>query len=202
MLSDQEGAIAVRFAREIGESAVKTGSYKVPQIELPPVFEQNAGAFVTVLSYPTKELRGCIGIPEPVYTLRLALLNAAVESVLSDPRFEPVREEELQSTIFEVTVLQPPRLLQVKSQWELPRQIKVGIHGLIAERGRFKGLLLPQVAVEEGWDSEEFLNKTCWKAGLPEDAWQDPRVRIYTFEGEVFSETSPRGEVRRRELGQ
>jgi uncharacterized protein (TIGR00296 family) len=200
MLSDEEGEKAVRFAREIAESAVKTGSYRVPSMDLTPAFDQKAGAFVTVLTYPAKELRGCIGIPEPVYPLRQSLLNAAVEAVLSDPRFPPVEESEIERIIFEVTVLTPPELLNVKTPWELPLKIEIGKHGLIVERGRFRGLLLPQVAVEERWDAEEFLNKTCWKAGLPEDAWQDTRVRVYRFSGEIFTELQPRGSVVRKKL--
>lgn len=200
MLNAEEGEKAVRYARSIAESAVRTGSYSVPRMELPPVFEEKAGAFVTVLRYPSMELRGCIGIPEAVYPLRQSLLNAAVESVLSDPRFQPVEPEELGSIVFEVTVLTPPELLSVRSRWELPLSIKIGTHGLMVERGRFRGLLLPQVAVEEGWDSEEFLNKTCWKAGLPEDAWHDERMKVYRFSGEVFGETEPGGSVVRKTL--
>lgn len=200
MLTDSEGEEAVRFARAIAESAVRTGSYRVPEVTLPPVFEQKAGAFVTVLIHPGKELRGCIGIPEPIYPLRQAILNAAVDSVLSDPRFEPVREEEVDSMLIELTVLSPPEQLSVRSPWELPQKVEVGRHGLIVERGRFRGLLLPQVAVDEKWDSEEFLSMTCWKAGIPEDSWHDPRVRVLRFEGEVFGEEVPRGRVTRRVL--
>ncbi len=201
MLSDSEGELAVKFARGIAESAVLTGSYKIPDLKLPGVFEQKAGAFVTVQTFPERKLRGCIGIPEPVYSLRQAILNAAVDSVLSDPRFEPVREDELGTLVFELSVLSPPELITVKSRWELPQSIQVGKHGLIVERGRFRGLLLPQVAVDESWDSEEFLDMTCWKAGIPEDSWHDPRVTVYRFEGEIFGEEEPRGEISRRELG-
>ena len=200
MLNDSEGQTAVKFARGIAESAVLTGSYKIPDISLSPVFEEKAGAFVTVQTYPAGELRGCIGIPEPVYSLRQAILSAAVDAVLSDPRFEPVREDELPGLLFELTVLSPPELLAVRSPWELPQKVDIGRHGLIVERGRFRGLLLPQVAVDEKWDSEEFLRMTCWKAGIPEDSWHDPRVRVLRFEGEVFGEEEPKGKVIRREL--
>lgn len=200
MLQDSEGELAVRFARSIAESAVLTGSYKIPEVKLPPVFEEKAGAFVTVQKFPGKELRGCIGIPEPVYTLRQAILNSAVDAVLSDPRFEPVDESELEVLLFELSVLSPPELITPKSQWELPGDVVIGKHGLIVERGRFRGLLLPQVAVDENWSAEEFLGMTCWKAGMPEDSWHDPRVRVFRFEGEVFGEDEPRGDVFRREL--
>ncbi len=200
MLTDSEGEIAVRFAREIGESAVRTGSYKVPEIKLPPVFEKKAGAFVTVQTFPELTLRGCIGIPEPVYTLRQALLNSAVDAVLSDPRFEPVEEGELDAIVFELSILSPPELIESRSRWDIPGSVEVGKHGIIVERGRFRGLLLPQVAVDEKWESEEFLRMTCWKAGIPEDSWHDPRVNVYRFEGEIFGEEKPRGKVVRRVL--
>lgn len=200
MLTDEEGSIAVRFAREIALSSIRNGSYSIPDIQLPKVFEEKAGAFVTALLLPDRRLRGCIGIPEPIYTLRQTLVNAAVDAVLSDPRFEPVREEEIEKLLIEVTVLTPPVLLSVRNPWELPMQVVVGRDGLIVERGRFRGLLLPQVAVEEGWDSEEFLENTCWKAGLPQDAWMDMRTKVYVFQGEIFSEEQPGGNVRRKSL--
>ncbi len=200
MLTDSEGETGVRFARRIAESAVLTGSYRIPDIKLPSVFEQKAGAFVTVQTHPDRKLRGCIGIPEPIYTLRQAIVNAAVDSVLSDPRFEPVEEGEIAGLVFELSILSPPEEIAVKSRWELPLSVEIGRHGLIVERGRFRGLLLPQVAVDEKWDSEEFLRMTCWKAGMPEDSWGDPRVRVLRFVGEVFGEEEPNGAVVRRVL--
>jgi uncharacterized protein (TIGR00296 family) len=201
MLDEMEGELAVKFARSVIESTVRTGSYDSNRIQLPPTFETKAGAFVTILEFPSRALRGCIGFTEPVYPLKLAILNAAVESAISDPRFEPVRESELQSVLVEVSILSKPEPIRVKSPWEIPGRIKVGKHGLMVERGRFRGLLLPQVAVDEGWDSEEFVAQTCWKAGLPDDAWKDPKITVYTFEAEIFSEIEPGGAVRRRKTG-
>lgn len=200
MLTDSEGETGVRFARKIAESAVITGSYKIPEMKLPAVFEEKAGAFVTVQTHPGHELRGCIGIPEPVYSLRQAILNAAVDAVLSDPRFEPVTEEELGKLVFELSVLSPPEKIEARSQWEIPLNVEVGRHGLIVERGRYRGLLLPQVAVDEHWDAEEFISMTCWKAGMPEDSWRDPRVSVLRFEGEIFGEEIPGGSVVRKRL--
>ncbi len=201
MLDEKDGELAVRFARSVIESTVRTGSYDSNRVQLPDVFETKSGAFVTILGFPAHTLRGCIGFTEPVYPLKLAILNAAVESAISDPRFDPVGEEELQSIIVEVSILSKPEPVRVKSQWEIPGKILVGKHGVMVERGRFRGLLLPQVAAEEGWDSEEFVAQTCWKAGLPEDSWKDPKVTVYTFEADIFSEVEPGGAVRRRKTG-
>lgn len=199
-MNDSEGETAVRYARHVIESTVRNGSYDQPGEKLPKIFEEKSGVFVTILRFPSHELRGCIGFPEPVYPLRLALLNAAVEAAISDPRFSPVEENELPAITIEVSVLTPPEPVQSSTPWELPGKITVGRDGIIVERGRFRGLLLPQVAVEEGWDSEEFLSQTCWKAGLPEDAWRYSGIRVYRFGAELFSEEEPNGKVTRKIL--
>ncbi len=200
MLSDEEGIIAVRYAREVADSTVTTGSYRSPRLKLTETFEVNAGAFVTLLTYPEGRLRGCIGFSDPVFQLKLALLNAAVEAAIGDPRFEPVRAPELPKLTVEVSVLTAPQPLAVGTPWELPDRIKVGRDGLIVEHGRFRGLLLPQVAVDEGWSSEEFLSQTCWKAELPENSWHDKGTKVLRFEAEVFHELEPYGKVERKLL--
>ena len=94
----------------------------------------------------------------------------------------------------------PPQLIEVENPADYVKHIEVGRDGLIAERGFWRGLLLPQVPVEYGWDAGQFLSQTCVKAGLPPDAWMDGETKIYRFQGEVFSETEPYGEVKRIEL--
>jgi uncharacterized protein (TIGR00296 family) len=88
----------------------------------------------------------------------------------------------------------------VKNPKEYLNVVKVGTHGLIVEQGRFKGLLLPQVPVEQNWNVEKFLSHTCMKAGLFADAWLDPKTRIFSFTGDVFGEEKPRGKVTRKVL--
>ncbi len=89
--------------------------------------------------------------------------------------------------------------LKVKKK-DLPKEIKIGVHGLIVEKGFYKGLLLPQVPVEWGWDEMEFLSQTCWKAGLPPDCWLDENTKIYAFTAEIFEEEEPHGKIRRKPL--
>jgi len=97
----------------------------------------------------------------------------------------------------EVTVLTPPELITATTPEEIKGSIVIGRDGLIIEKGYYRGLLLPQVPVEWGWDVDEYLVNLCYKAGLPPDAWK--QARIYRFQGEIFSETEPYGEVVRRD---
>ncbi|KYC47394.1 MAG: hypothetical protein APG11_01164 [Candidatus Methanofastidiosum methylothiophilum] len=140
-------------------------------------------------------MRGCIGYPEPVLPLIDALLDASISSATRDPRFQKVRPDELKNLVIEVTVLTPPELIKVQDTEEYPSKIEVGKDGLIVELGFRKGLLLPQVPVEEKWDSEDFLCHTCIKAGLPLDCWMNKEAKIYKFQGQIFSETRPEGEI-------
>lgn len=190
MLSIHQGQKAVRYARSIIEHRVERKRLDKIHIGL----DMMAGAFVTIKTYPSDELRGCIGIPEPVMTLENALLEAAT-SVTHDPRFPPLSAPELPNIIIEITVLTPPEIIKVKNPREYPQFVKVGKDGLIVEKNNYKGLLLPQVPLEWKWNVNEFLSHACLKAGLPHDAWLDPDVKIYKFQGEIFSETEPYKEI-------
>ncbi len=160
------------------------------------------GVFVTLNEFPSMELRGCIGFPRPVDELEVLTVRAALAAAFEDPRFEPVRDlEEMDRLVVEVSVLTEPELIEVRDRRTLPHAIEVGRHGLIIELGERAGLLLPQVPVEYGWDAEEFLVNLCFKAGLGPTEWLNPKARIYRFEADVFAEESPRGPVRRVELG-
>ncbi|RLF33889.1 MAG: TIGR00296 family protein [Thermoplasmata archaeon] len=189
----EEGKTLVKYARNVIEGHVK--GEPLPELDN---FDGEAGAFVTLHTYPERMLRGCIGIPEPHYPLRRAIKEAAV-SACHDPRFPHLREDELDRIIVEVSVLTPPRPLTCTPE-EYSQHIVIGRDGLIVERGIYRGLLLPQVPVEYQWDEMEFLRQTCMKAGLPPDAWHDDMTKVYTFQGTVFSEERPRGDVVRVEL--
>jgi len=197
MMSFKEGVEAVRFARNVVDSVVK--QELLPEVELSGTFQQKKGVFVTLLTFPQKNLRGCIGIPEPVMKLQDAIREAA-SSATRDPRFPPVDQKELDYIIVEVTLLTKPELINVKNPKEYLSQIVVGRDGLIAEKGFFRGLLLPQVPVEYNWEVEEFLSQTCMKAGLPPDAWFEKDTKIYKFSGQIFAEKEPYGEVEERRM--
>ena len=198
MYSDEEGEIAVRAARAVVEAVVRREP--VPSINFPPSFDKPAGAFTTINTHPEKMLRGCIGFPGPYYPLKESIVKSAREAALADPRFYPVGEDELDRIVIEVSILSPPRLVEVKSPKEYLNRIKVGRDGLIVQKGMDRGLLLPQVPVDEGWDVRTFLDYTCIKSGLPKGCWKDKKTKVFAFTGEVFEEESPRGPVYRKEL--
>jgi len=138
------------------------------------------GAFVTIRT--GGRLRGCIGYIDSPLPLAKVVAEAAVKSALQDPRFPPLSPGDLDAASLEVSVLSP--LQPVKDIAD----IRVGVHGLILELGRHRGLLLPQVAVEYGWDTGEFLENICRKAGLKEHAWKEPGGRLLMFTAEVCNE--------------
>lgn len=196
----------IRLARRAIEKYLKEGTLESPPANLSDVFYEPCGVFVTLnkVSGPEsghKALRGCIGFPEPIKPLVSALIEAAVAAAVEDPRFPPVTLRELESIVIDVSVLTPPQLIDVEDRKMLPDEIKIGRDGLIVERGFNRGLLLPQVAVEENWDPGTFLSYTCIKAGLPPECWLDKKTKIYSYQAIVFEEISPKGEVKRLELG-
>ena len=156
-------------------------------------FDFNAGVFVTIRNYPDMMLRGCIGIPDPFLPLRKAIKEAAI-SACHDPRFPDLEEKELKHIVIEITILTPPQQI-TSSPHNYPEYIEIGKDGLIVEKGYYKGLLLPQVAVENRWNEKEFLNHTCIKAGLSPDAWLNHEIKLYKFQGEVFAEERPYGKI-------
>lgn len=182
--------MAVKTARRVIEEYVRTN--KVPKADLPEAFNDLSGVFVTLKE--DGELRGCIGYPYPDLPLSKALADAAVQAATQDPRFERVRSAELDRISVEVTVLSEPEPLKVKPM-DRPKSIVIGRDGIIVEYGLYRGLLLPQVPVEQRWGPEEYLEYGCLKAGISPDAWVDDKTKVYTFQGQIFQETSPKGEV-------
>jgi len=201
-LSLEEGKLLVRLARNAVEEYLKTRKRIRPPEGLPQKLMQPCGVFVTINSVQSggKELRGCIGLPYPTTPLAEAVIESAISSATQDPRFYPLTPEELESVVFEVSVLTPPQLVEVKNPREYPSKIKVGVDGLIIEKGFYRGLLLPQVPVEWNWDEEEFLCQCCLKAGLPPDCWLMKGTKVYKFQAIIFEEEKPKGEVKRKIL--
>ncbi|MDG6229063.1 MAG: TIGR00296 family protein [Candidatus Thermoplasmatota archaeon] len=195
MLSLSQGEILISYTRHLVENHVKATSLPIKPSDA--FFHEHRGVFVTLHRYPDLSLRGCIGIPEPVMTLGIALKEAAI-SATQDPRFPELNEEELSTIIIEVTVLTPPQPLKVGHPKEYLEKIKIGTHGLIIRNGRKSGLLLPQVPVEQQWDIEEYLAQICYKAWLPPDAWLDSETKLSIFTGQIFTETKPYGPVKEK----
>lgn len=139
------------------------------------------GAFVSI--HRRGQLRGCLGRLEPL-PLGGLIADLARAVADSDPRFDAVAPDELGDLRIEISVLTPTREI------DSPDEIEVGRHGLIVEQRGRRGLLLPQVAPERGWDRLTFLEQACLKAGLPGDAWRDG-AQVFVFEAQVFGEPSP-----------
>jgi len=147
-----------------------------------PVFDKNYGVFVTLNK--DNQLRGCVGLIEPVKALRQGLVEMSCAAALQDTRFTPVSLDEMKNIEVEISILSPPK--KIKSVDE----IVLGKHGVIVKEGYNTGVFLPQVATETGWSKDEFLSELCQqKAGLPRDAWKkDKNLEMYIFTAYVFSE--------------
>jgi len=196
--SDSDGKLLVKTARKIvTEYLEKNEKIELDQ-EFKSKFSFESGVFVTINNL--QGLRGCIGFPLPQKKLFNALADASLAAATEDPRFSPVKKEELNEIVFEVTVLSPPVKIQVSNPLDYPTKIKVGTDGLIIKYDFNSGLLLPQVPVEYGWSEKEFLNNTCEKAGLAADMWKNPKTEVLKFEGIIYKEEKSNGNVVRKKL--
>jgi AmmeMemoRadiSam system protein A len=180
MLTTEQRTQLLRIARQSIE-AVLDGRRADIGAQLDEALRRPSGAFVS-LHTKRGDLRGCIGSIAPVAPLCEAVSSNAINAAFRDPRFHPLRKDELADLQIEISVM------SLISAVEDPSEIEVGRDGLIVSRGSRRGLLLPQVATEYGWDRETFLRQTCMKAGLPSDSWREPNCRIEKFSAEVFSE--------------
>ena len=192
-LSEDDGSTLVKTVRKIITEYLKNNTKPELEKEFKNDFSFNSGVFVTL--YDTKGLRGCIGYPLPDKLLFNALEDAAISAATKDPRFPPVKYEELDSITFEVTILTSPKKIVVNKPEEYLSKIKIGRDGLIVKHGFYSGLLLPQVPVEYGWNEKEFLEYTCEKAGLPKNYWKNSETEIQKFEGIVFKEEKSNGDM-------
>ena len=129
-----------------------------------------------------------------------ALTDAAISASTEDPRFSSIRQNELNNLVFEVTVLSDAEEISTSSPEEIIQEVKIGRDGLIIEKDSQSGLLLPQVPVEYNWDVVDFLNHTCHKAGLPNGSWKDKDTKISKFQGIIFREILPNGEIVREKF--
>ena len=141
-----------------------------------------SGAFVTIKR--GGQLRGCIGTLHCRRSLAEEIERVAVSAAREDPRFPPLRAAELHDVEIEVSVLGPLERIDPRD----PASVEIGRHGLVVEQGHRRGLLLPQVATEQGWDRDTFLSQTCAKAGLPPDAWRHGAT-VSRFDAIVFGES-------------
>jgi AmmeMemoRadiSam system protein A len=178
MLNAEEKATLLRMARETLEQYLTNGTIPHYSIDKPALQQAN-GAFVTLKN--KGQLRGCIGHMRGSQEIYRTVQEMAIAAATEDPRFQPVSEEEMEEIEIEISVLFPMEYVHSVDE------IEVGRDGLYITLGPYSGVLLPQVAAEQGWDREEFLCHVCRKAGLPDDAWQKGAM-LYRFSAQVFGE--------------
>ena len=166
----------------IARGAIESHVLGRPRPAVPEPLLSASGVFVTI--HVDGELRGCLGTLDPREPVARAVSRLAAEVTCMDTRFPPISEPEVARLDVELSVLSP------RHHVSDPSAIEVGRDGLVVEQGHRRGLLLPQVAVEHGWDTRTFLAHACVKAGLPPDAWT-AGASVYRFEADVFGETSP-----------
>lgn len=194
-LTLEEGSRLVFRARQAVDAAVCRNA--LPEdIELKETFSEPRGCFVTLFKGEARQLRGCIGYPQPILPLYEALVRVAIDVTNRDPRFPPVKPDELPHITVEVNVLTPPTLIEVAQPEDYLAKVKIGEDGLFLQAGYTRGLLLPQVASDRGWDANTFLEHTCYKAGLSPSAWRDiDNTKIYKFQSQIFEEQTPYGKI-------
>ena len=180
MLGPSDRATLLSHARAAVREAAARRDAGVPPLPAgAPALAVASGAFVT-LHELSRRLRGCIGYVEPRRALWVTVWDAARQAALDDPRFEPVTPPEVDALAIEISVL---GALQPAD----PAAVRVGQHGVVLSRGPRRGLLLPQVPVEHGWDRDQFLDAGCEKAGLPPGSWRDAGAKLEIFTAEVFA---------------
>lgn len=181
LLKTARAAISAALEADRNPPAGEAGAF--------PAFREKRGCFVTL--HKAGRLRGCIGTIEPVDALVDSVKDNALKAAFDDPRFSPVKADELPQIEIEISVLTPPKSLDHIDTEDLLRKLKPGVHGVILSRERHAATFLPQV-----WEQlprkESFLSNLSAKAGLPEKAWQDKKTKIKVYEVEYFSESHTR----------
>jgi uncharacterized protein len=180
-LDQETKTLLLNTAREAIRAQLVGNAFELPPLVSPP---EASGVFVTV--HVSGTLRGCIGFLEMRDDLLSTVAEAARRAAASDPRFRSVEEDEFTDMDIQVTLLGP------LEDCPSPEDFEIGIHGLVIDYHGHRGLLLPQVAVERGWDKSEFLSALCLKAQLPDRSWESPETELFRFEGLVLCEKDER----------
>jgi AmmeMemoRadiSam system protein A len=181
-LSEADRRAALELARRAVVEAVflRQSPRVIPQ---DGIFAERRGVFVTL--HVRQRLQGCIGVVEARDPLAEAIVRCAASAAMEDPRFAPMKPDQLGELGIEISLPSPMEPI-------VPESIEIGRHGLLILLHEHRGLLLPQVAIEHRLTREQFLGETCRKSGLPREAWSDPQARLFGFTCEVFSDSSHR----------
>lgn len=181
MLNAKDAATLLTIAREAITLRTRKQDYR-PAPREEKALNQRSGCFVTIKQ--DGQLRGCIGSFQSERPLYREVAEMATASCSKDPRFHPMEEGDLDNFSLEISVLSP------LGKIDDIEQIEVGTHGIYIEKSFSRGVLLPQVATDHGWDRATFLQQTCLKAGLSTNAWQAADAEIYIFRAQIIQEKS------------
>ena len=184
MISEKAGEYLVTLSKDTIKHFLNKGTLMVKPENYPVELDEELGVFVTLNK--NNNLRGCIGYAEPIKPAIDATMEVAISAAFNDPRFNQVSKDEFDDLDFEVTVLTKPELIEVAHYKQYFDEIEIGRDGLIIQKGYARGLLLPQVASENAFTTEEFLDHTCMKAGISADSWMDESCDVYKFQGQIF----------------
>ncbi|HBY99901.1 MAG TPA: hypothetical protein DEO84_01145, partial [candidate division Zixibacteria bacterium] len=178
-LDSQGRKMLLSIARESIKTRLEGKELVFPDT-MPDALKLPLGAFVTLQE--AGELRGCIGTFHPNSQLYQVVAEMARQAAFSDYRFGPLTKSEFNAIDIEISVLTPMKRIYN------PDSVLVGRDGLYIRQGNNSGVLLPQVAVEQGWDRTTFLDHTCLKAGLPSSSWRSEQTELYVFQADIFGE--------------
>jgi AmmeMemoRadiSam system protein A len=185
-LTKEDKHYLLQLARHVISNRLsKKTSLPLPEKKV-PAFEEKNGCFVTL--HLNSQLRGCIGIIEPVKPLIIGIKEYAIHAAFDDPRFSPVSQDELGNISIEISLLTRPMPLTFRDAEDLTSQLKPGVHGVILSKGYHRATFLPQVW-EQLPDPKDFLTHLCRKAGMDKSCWKDAQTVVEVYEVEYFSET-------------
>ncbi len=195
MITEEQGKLLINIARKSIEGYFSKKKYSA-DTKTKNLLNEKRPIFVTL--YKKGNLRGCIGFTDSIYPMYEGAGKAALNAALSDPRFPPLESEELAEITIGVSVMTQPKMIEVRNPEEYLTKIIVGKDGIMTVGIFHSAILLPQVAVENKWDTETFLGACCRKASLPLDAWKDFNMcRVYKFQSAVYEEDSQNGQIKK-----
>ncbi|MFH1102331.1 MAG: AmmeMemoRadiSam system protein A [Pseudomonadota bacterium] len=184
-LTDSDKKALLTLARSVIAAELVRGKKPIQPEKLSEEMTRKRGCFVSL--HKTGDLRGCIGTIEPIVPVIRGIEENAKNAAFHDPRFSPLRKEELDSVDIEISILTEPRVLVFKDSDDLKHQLKPGIHGVILSKGYQRATFLPQVW-DQLSDTEDFLSELCRKAGMGRSCWKTGGVTVSVYEVENFSE--------------
>ena len=184
MISERAGEYLLDLAKKTVKYYLENREKMEKPEDYPIELDEKLGVFVTINK--NYRLRGCIGYPEPILPAIDATMEVAIAAAVNDPRFPEVSIIEFDELEFEVTVLTKPEVIEVAHPDQYFDEIVIGRDGLIIQKGYSRGLLLPQVATENKFSIEDFLEHTCMKAGISADSWMDESCDVSRFQGQIF----------------